>query len=88
MDPQSTRVGWVGTGVMGASMAGHLLAAGHPLTIHTRSREKASALEERGAEWADSPADVAAASDITFAIAQREAAGVATVIVAGPAVDG
>lgn len=68
MDPQSIRVGWVGTGVMGASMAGHLLAAGHPLTIHTRSRSKAVALEEQGAVWADSPANVARESDITFAI--------------------
>lgn len=62
------RVGWVGTGVMGASMAGHLLAAGHEVTIHTRTRDRAAALEADGAAWVDSPAAVAEASDITFAI--------------------
>lgn len=51
---------------MGAPMAGHLLAAGHALTVHTRTRAKASALLDRGAAWADSPADVARASDVVF----------------------
>ncbi len=62
------RVGWIGTGVMGASMAGHLLAAGHPMTVFTRSREKAAELEGQGAAWAATPRDVAASSDVTFAI--------------------
>ena len=66
--PESTRVGWIGTGVMGASMAGHLLAAGYPVTFHTRTREKAAELEAAGAIWADSPAAVAAVSDAVFAI--------------------
>jgi 3-hydroxyisobutyrate dehydrogenase len=61
-------LGWIGTGVMGASMAGHLLGAGYPMTLFTRSREKAAGLERRGAVWADSPAAVAAVSDVTFAI--------------------
>ena len=68
VNPQETRVGWIGTGVMGASMAGHLMAAGYSLTVHTRSKEKAADLESRGATWADTPAEVAAASDVTFAI--------------------
>jgi len=67
-DPAVTRIGWIGTGVMGASMAGHLSAAGYQMTVHTRSREKASALEAAGATWADSPHLVAASSDVTFAI--------------------
>lgn len=62
------RVGWIGTGVMGASMAGHLLASGHPVTVSTRSRDKAAPLLDAGATWADSPAEVATASDVTFAI--------------------
>ena len=66
--PETTRLGWIGTGVMGASMAGHLLAAGYPMTVFTRSREKAADLEAAGAEWADTPAAVAAAADVTFAI--------------------
>ena len=63
-----TRVGWIGTGVMGAPMCGHLLAAGHRVTVFTRTRRKAASLEEAGAVWADSPAEVAAASEVTFAI--------------------
>ncbi|MSR05013.1 MAG: NAD(P)-dependent oxidoreductase, partial [Phycisphaerales bacterium] len=34
-------IGWIGTGVMGVSMAKHLMAAGHPLVIHTRTRARA-----------------------------------------------
>ncbi len=68
MSPNTTRIGWIGTGVMGASMAGHLIDAGYPLTIYTRSRDKAAVLEAKGATWAATPREVAAASDVTFAI--------------------
>jgi 3-hydroxyisobutyrate dehydrogenase len=51
---------------MGASMAGHLLAAGFPLTVFSRTRTKAESLLERGAVWADSPAGVADASEVVF----------------------
>jgi 3-hydroxyisobutyrate dehydrogenase len=61
-------LGWIGTGVMGASMAGHLQRAGHRLTIYTRSREKAAALLAGGATWAASPAAVAAESEVVFTI--------------------
>ena len=57
------RICWVGTGVMGASMVGHLLDAGHDCTIYTRTREKAMALVERGAKWADTPAAAAKGAD-------------------------
>ncbi len=63
-----TRVGWIGTGVMGCSMCGHLLAAGHEATVYTRTRERAAPLLERGAAWAGSPAEVAAASEVVFTI--------------------
>ncbi len=59
-------MGWIGAGVMGASMCGHLLAAGHPVTVTTRTRTKADALVDSGASWADSPADGAAARDVGF----------------------
>ncbi|HEU0303845.1 MAG TPA: NAD(P)-dependent oxidoreductase [Gaiellaceae bacterium] len=62
------RVGWIGTGVMGSSMCGHVLDAGYAVTVFTRSRERAQALLDRGAEWADSPAAIAAASDAVFSI--------------------
>jgi 3-hydroxyisobutyrate dehydrogenase len=62
------RVGWIGTGVMGSSMCGHVLDAGHAVTVYNRTRERAEPLLERGAVWADSPAEVAAASDGVFSI--------------------
>ena len=64
--PQQTRIGWIGTGVMGRSMCGHLIAAGFPTTIYSRTREKAEALLAAGASWALTPADVAAKSDVVF----------------------
>lgn len=62
------RIGWIGTGVMGRSMAGHLLDAGWPLTVHTRSKAKAEPLLAKGAAWGESPAAVARASDAVFSI--------------------
>ena len=61
-------VAFVGTGVMGAAMAGHLLDAGFPMVVHNRTREKAEPLIDRGAEWADSPGAAAARADITITI--------------------
>jgi 3-hydroxyisobutyrate dehydrogenase len=65
-EPGPTRVGWIGTGVMGASMCGHLIAAGYPVTVSNRTREKAQPLVEAGAAWADTPAEVAGRSDVMF----------------------
>lgn len=65
---ETLRIGWIGTGVMGASMAGHLLAAGYPMTVFNRTKHKADALVEQGAVWVDSPAAVAEKSDIVFSI--------------------
>ena len=66
--PESIRIGWIGTGVMGASMCGHLLDAGYGVTLYSRTRARAADLEARGAQWADGPGAVAAVSDVTFAI--------------------
>jgi 3-hydroxyisobutyrate dehydrogenase len=57
-------IGWIGTGVMGVSMAKHLMAAGHPLIIHTRTRARAEPLLAAGAQWAESPLAVAEQSEI------------------------
>ncbi|MDO9631341.1 MAG: NAD(P)-binding domain-containing protein, partial [Humidesulfovibrio sp.] len=65
---KALRIGWIGTGVMGLSMCAHLMDAGHPATVHNRTRSKAQPLLDRGATWADSPAKVAEASDIVFSI--------------------
>ncbi|HEU4685043.1 MAG TPA: NAD(P)-dependent oxidoreductase [Nitrospira sp.] len=59
-------IGWVGTGVMGASMCAHLIKAGYPVVVHSRSKEKALALIDRGARWGESPQAVAAASDVVI----------------------
>jgi len=64
--PESTRVGWIGTGVMGLSMCGHLLAKGYAVTVHSRTREKAVPLLEKGASWADTPAAAAEGADAVF----------------------
>ena len=61
-------IGFIGTGVMGASMAGHLLDAGYPLRVHNRTPSKAEGLLARGAVWADSVTELAAASDVVIAI--------------------
>lgn len=66
--PNKTRIGWIGTGVMGSSMCGHLLSAGYSATVYSRTKEKAAPLLDRGAAWADTPAAVAAASDVVFSI--------------------
>ena len=66
--PGETRIGWIGTGVMGASMCSHLIEAGFSATVFSRTRAKAEPLVARGAQWADSPIDVARSSDVVFAI--------------------
>ena len=59
-----TRIGWVGTGVMGLSMCGHLMAKGYPTTIYSRTKSRAQSLLDKGAAWADTPGAVAERSDI------------------------
>lgn len=59
-------VAFVGTGVMGAAMAGHLLDAGYPLVVFNRTRDKAEHLLQRGARWAATAGDAAAVADVTI----------------------
>jgi 3-hydroxyisobutyrate dehydrogenase len=66
--PGTTRLGWIGTGVMGQSMCSHLIAKGFAVTVYNRSRGKAQPLLERGAGWATTPRQVAQQSDVVFAI--------------------
>lgn len=68
LTPGTTRVGWVGTGVMGRWMAEHVLRAGYTLTVFNRSPEKAAPLVEQGATFAASPREVAERSDVVAAI--------------------
>lgn len=62
------RIAFVGTGVMGRSMAGHLLAAGHEVRVHTRTRAKAEPLLAAGAAWAESPAAAAEGADAALSM--------------------
>jgi 3-hydroxyisobutyrate dehydrogenase len=66
--PGKTRIGWIGTGVMGSSMVGHLMAAGYSATVYNRSKAKADPLVAKGANWADSPKSLAEQSDLIFSI--------------------
>ena len=61
-----TKVGWVGIGVMGKSMCGHLQKAGYPVSLTTRTRGKAFELLAAGAVWCPTPREVAQGSDIVF----------------------
>jgi 3-hydroxyisobutyrate dehydrogenase len=66
--PGQTKIGWIGTGVMGSSMCGHLIDKGFTATVSTRTKEKAQPLLDKGAAWADTPKAVAEQSDVIFAI--------------------
>ncbi len=68
VSPDTARLGWIGTGVMGASMCSHLLGKGFPVTVYNRTRAKAEPLLAAGAKWADSPKAVAEAADVVFTI--------------------
>lgn len=61
-------IGFIGIGVMGRSMAGHLLNAGYPLHVNNRTQAKAQELLDKGAQWQDSPGKVAAVSDVIITI--------------------
>ena len=63
-----SRIGWVGTGVMGRSMCGHLLAAGHEVRVHTRTKASAENLLAAGAVWCERPGDAAEGSEFVFSI--------------------
>jgi len=66
MSTSAKKIGFIGLGVMGASMAGHLRAAGHSLGVYNRTKAKAKALIDAGAIWYDSVAELAAQSDFIF----------------------
>ncbi len=61
-------LGWIGTGIMGISMAGHLRNAGYDLVLYSRTQKKAQPLLDLGATWAASPREVAEQCDAVFSI--------------------
>lgn len=66
MEPKGAKIGFVGLGVMGGPMAGHLMSAGASLHVFTRTSEKATALVEAGAVWHATPAELARECDVVF----------------------
>ncbi len=62
------KIGWVGTGVMGNAMCGHLLDKGHEIHVNNRTQSKTKNLISKGAHWCDTPRQVARNSDIIFSI--------------------
>ncbi|HXI27103.1 MAG TPA: NAD(P)-binding domain-containing protein, partial [Vicinamibacterales bacterium] len=60
------KIGFIGLGVMGKPMAGHLIKAGHTLTVHNRSRRAVDELVAAGATAATTPAEVAKSSSIVI----------------------
>lgn len=64
----SLSIAFIGTGVMGRSMAGHLQKAGHRLHVYNRTKEKAQALLDAGAQWHDTAGDAAAQADVVITI--------------------
>ena len=65
---KKSKIGWIGTGVMGNAMCGHLMDAGCQVAVFNRTRGKAENLVARGARWCDSPMDVAGISDVVFSM--------------------
>ncbi len=60
------KIGWIGTGIMGRSMAGHLLRGGHEVAVFNRTRARAESLIQAGATWRASPADAARNAEVVF----------------------
>ncbi|SEN32552.1 3-hydroxyisobutyrate dehydrogenase [Mesobacillus persicus] len=65
---ENTSIGFIGTGVMGKSMAGHLLNAGYPVYVYTRTKEKAKELLDKGAVWAATTKEIAEKANVIITI--------------------
>ena len=65
---ENTRIGWIGTGIMGRPMCGHVFSGGYRTSIYNRTKSKAEKLINKGAVWCTSPEEVAKNSDIIFTI--------------------
>jgi len=68
MNVQGCPVAFIGTGVMGFSMAGHLIKAGARVTVYNRTKQKAQGLLDIGAQWADTPAQAVQGAKIVFSM--------------------
>ncbi|MEK4199406.1 NAD(P)-dependent oxidoreductase [Cytobacillus sp. FSL K6-0265] len=66
MNKEETKIGFIGTGVMGKSMALHLIKAGYTVLLFSRTKEKAAPLISQGASWIDSPKELAKQANIVI----------------------
>jgi len=66
--PSDLKIGWIGTGIMGAPMAMHLVDAGYKVSVYSRSISKAEKLIAKGCEWYETPAAIAEYCDVIFTI--------------------
>lgn len=66
IDPKRTKIGWIGTGVMGRWMCEHIMNKGYSATVYNRTKSKSQPLLDKGAKWANSPREVAENSDVIF----------------------
>ncbi|NQU57784.1 MAG: NAD(P)-dependent oxidoreductase [Rhodospirillales bacterium] len=66
LEKSNTQIGFIGLGIMGQHMAGHLLDAGYGLHVYNRTKSKTDDLVRRGATWHDTPGEVAASSDVVI----------------------
>ncbi len=66
LETSEASIGWIGTGIMGAPMAMHLVKAGYRVSVYTRSRKKAEKLLAAGCKWYDSPSELAAQCNLVF----------------------
>lgn len=82
------RIGFIGIGLMGNHMARHLLEAGHPLTVWNRTRGKTDSLISAGAEWGESPQEVARVSDVVITIVTDSRASEEVICGPGGVLDG
>ena len=62
------KIGFIGTGIMGAAMAGHLMDAGYDVSVYNRTKSKADKLIERGAKWCNSPGECTKNQDVVITI--------------------
>ncbi|WP_163103349.1 NAD(P)-dependent oxidoreductase [Peribacillus alkalitolerans] len=68
MDKQNCKIGFIGTGVMGKSMVRNLMKAGFPVSVYSRTKEKADELLKEGAIWSTSPKELAQTMDVIISI--------------------
>ena len=62
------KIGFIGTGIMGSAMAGHLMDAGYEVSVYNRTKSKAQKLIDRGAKWCDTAGECAKNQDIVMTI--------------------